>query len=246
MKISIITVVKNDEECIEKTIKSVINQNQPLEYIVVDGNSSDSTLKVIKKYKDKIHLIISENDTSLYDAMNKGIKEATGDIIGICNSGDVIKNNGITLVLNEFKSKSLDFVFATVKRNYTGDPVIKSGFDEKKIYYNFDFATCHSTGFYIKNDAQKQLGPYDTNFKCSADYDFFYRMINSKKYIGGSTPKNIIVGEVAKGGFSSTISFFDHLHEETKIRFKNKQNFVLIFAIYINALIKKLLKIKIT
>ena len=105
MKISIITVVKNDEESIEKTIKSVLNQNQPLEYIIVDGNSSDSTLKVIKKYEDKIHLIISENDTGLYDAMNKGIKEATGDIIGICNSGDVINNNGITLVLNEFKSR---------------------------------------------------------------------------------------------------------------------------------------------
>tara|TARA_B100000787_G_C16196945_1_gene301613 strand:+ start:2077 stop:2817 length:741 start_codon:yes stop_codon:yes gene_type:complete len=243
MKISIITVVKNDEESIEKTIKSVLNQNQPLEYIIVDGNSSDSTLKVIKKYEDKIHLIISENDTGLYDAMNKGISKATGDIIGICNSGDVIYEGGLNLVFNEFQSKNLDFVFATVKRNYTGDPVIKSGFNEKKIYYNFDFATCHSTGFYIKNDVQKQLGPYDTNFKCSADYDFFYRMINSKKYAGGTTPKNIIVGEVAKGGFSSTISFFGHLNEETKIRFKNKQNFLLIFVVYINALIKKLLKI---
>ena len=90
MKISIITVVKNDEKFIDKTINSIINQNLPIEYIVVDGNSNDSTLEIIKKYQNKIDLIISEEDANLYDAMNKGIKNATGDIIGICNSGDII------------------------------------------------------------------------------------------------------------------------------------------------------------
>ena len=242
MKISIITAVKNDEKFIDKTINSIINQNLPIEYIVVDGNSNDSTLEIIKKYKNKIDLIISEEDTNLYDAMNKGIKNATGDIIGICNSGDVILENKLKIVLEEFKTKNLDFVFATVKRNYTGGTIIKYGFNEKKIYYNFDFATCHSTGFYLKSSVQKELGTYDTNFKCSADYDLFYRLINAKKYIGGSTPKGIIIGEVAKGGLSSQISFLNHLKEESKIRFKNKQSFILIILIFLNALIKKLFK----
>ena len=242
MKISIITVVKNDEKFIDKTINSIINQNLPIEYIVVDGNSNDSTLEIIKKYQNKIDLIISEEDTNLYDAMNKGTKNANGDIIGICNSGDIILENKLKIVLEEFETKNLDFVFATVKRNYTGGTIIKYGFNEKKIHYNFDFATCHSTGFYLKSNVQKELGTYDTNFKCSADYDLFYRLINAKKYVGGSTPKDIIVGEVAKGGLSSKISFIDHLKEESKIRYKNKQSFILIILIFLNALIKKLFK----
>ena len=240
MKISIITVVKNDEKFIEKTIKSIINQNLLIEYIVVDGNSTDATFEIIKKYQNMIDLIISEKDDGLYDAMNKGIKNATGDIIGICNSGDVILENKLPIVLKEFETKKVDFVFATVKRHYTGGTIIKSGFNEKKINYNFDFATCHSTGFYIKNSVQKEIGTYDTSFKCSADYDLFYRLINVKKYIGGSTPKDLIIGEVAKGGLSSQISFFNHLKEETKIRFKNKQSYILIILIFLNAIIKKL------
>ena len=240
MKISIITVVKNDERFIEKTVKSIINQHLPIEYIVVDGNSTDATFEIIKKYQNKIDLIISEKDDGLYDAMNKGIKNATGDIIGICNSGDVILENKLPIVLKEFETKKVDFVFATVKRHYTGGTIIKSGFNKKKINYNFDFATCHSTGFYIKNSVQKEIGTYDTSFKCSADYDLFYRLINVKKYIGGSTPKDIIVGEVAKGGLSSKISFFNHLKEESKIRYKNKQSFILIILIFLNAIFKKL------
>jgi glycosyltransferase involved in cell wall biosynthesis len=240
MKISIITVVKNDERFIEKTVKSIINQHLPIEYIVVDGNSTDATFEIIKKYQNKIDLIISEKDDGLYDAMNKGIKNATGDIIGTCNSGDVILENKLQIVLKEFETKKVDFVFATVKRHYTGGTIIKSGFNKKKINYNFDFATCHSTGFYIKNSVQKEIGTYDTSFKCSADYDLFYRLINVKKYIGGSTPKDIIVGEVAKGGLSSKISFFNHLKEESKIRYKNKQSFILIILIFLNAIFKKL------
>ena len=240
MKISIITVVKNDEKFIEKTIKSIINQNLLIEYIVVDGNSTDATFEIIKKYQNKIDLIISEKDDGLYDAMNKGIKNATGDIIGTCNSGDVILENKLQIVLKEFETKKVDFVFATVKRHYTGGTIIKSGFNKKKINYNFDFATCHSTGFYIKNSVQKEIGTYDTSFKCSADYDLFYRLINVKKYIGGSTPKDLIIGEVAKGGLSSQISFFNHLKEETKIRFKNKQSYILIILIFLSSIIKKL------
>ena len=87
--ISVITVVKNDQENIEKTIKSVINQkNVNLEYVIIDGNSSDDTLKIIKKFKKKINKIISKPDKGIYDAMNKGIKFSKNDIIVFCNSGD--------------------------------------------------------------------------------------------------------------------------------------------------------------
>ena len=108
MKISIITVVKNDEKFIDKTINSIINQNLPIEYIVVDGNSNDSTLEIIKKYQNKIDLIISEEDKNLYDAMNKGITKATGDIIGICNSGDIILEDKLKIVLEKGKISNHD------------------------------------------------------------------------------------------------------------------------------------------
>ena len=243
MKISIITVVKNDERFIEKTVKSIINQHLPIEYIVVDGNSTDATFEIIKKYQNKIDLIISEKDDGLYDAMNKGIKNATGDIIGICNSGDVILENKLPIVLKEFETKKVDFVFATVKRNYTGGTIVKSGFNEKKINYNFDFATCHSTGFYIKTNVQRELGNYDTNFKCSADYDLFYRLIVKKKMNGMATKKSEVFGKFRRGGLSSRIRYIDFLKECSQIRLDNKQNLIIVYLIFFARLLRNFRKI---
>ncbi len=242
MKITIITVVKNDEKNIETTIKSILSQDIKIEYIVIDGNSSDSTRGLIQKYKNQIDLIISEKDEGIYDAMNKGIDHANGDVIGFCNSGDILKKGGLNHVANAFKKNNCDYVFATIKRNYTGASIIKHGFDIKRIKYNFDFATAHTTGFYLKKKVYLEIGLYDTNFKCSADYDLYFRMINAKRYKGESTPKNIVIGEVARGGFSYKTSFIEHLNEESKIKLKNKQSFCIIVLIYINALIKKIFK----
>ena len=87
--VSIITVVRNNSDTIEHCIKSVLAQNFPnIEYIIIDGNSSDGTLEIIKKFRSKIFRVISENDKGIYDAFNKGIKIANGDIIGILNSDD--------------------------------------------------------------------------------------------------------------------------------------------------------------
>ena len=90
MKVSIITVVKNNEDKIEKCINSVINQSyKDIEYIIIDGNSSDDTKKIIQKYKNQILIfLLSEKDNGIWDAMNKGINLATGDIIGFLNSDD--------------------------------------------------------------------------------------------------------------------------------------------------------------
>jgi len=247
-KFSIITVVKNDQYNIEKTIKSILDQRQysEVEYIVIDGNSSDKSLSIINRYKNEIDKIISENDTGIYDAMNKGMLHTTGSIIAFCNSGDFLYPKGLFYVEKEFISKKCDFVFGTVKRNYLGSQIVKKGFNKKRIHYNFDFATAHSTGFYAKKELINFIGNYNTKFKCSSDYDFYMRMINANKFLGSSTTGNKIIGEVASGGYSSTLSFFDHLLEETKIRIKNKQNIFYIALIFINAIFKNYLnKIKI-
>ena len=128
-KFSIITVVKNDEKNIEKTIKSILNQklNVEVEYIIVDGNSSDRTLEIINLYKNHINKIISENDEGIYYAMNKAISCSSGNIIGVCNSRDIIYPRGLFHIEKEFRTNNCDFVFGTVIRNYLGNKILKHG-----------------------------------------------------------------------------------------------------------------------
>ena len=115
--ITIITVVKNSEENILKTIKSVTEQNyNNLEYIIIDGNSSDKTLSIIKTYEKKINYWCSINDEGIYDAMNYGIMLSKGEIIGMINSGDIFKEKALTTVANYFKNnKDLSYLFGTVQ-----------------------------------------------------------------------------------------------------------------------------------
>ena len=243
LTLSIITVVKNDESNIEKTIKSIINQkNIKLEYIVIDGNSSDKTLAVINNYQKNINKIISENDDGIYDAMNKGIINSTGDIIAFCNSGDIFYDNSLSKVVNIFNNKNFDYVFGSVLRNYMGGKqILKYNLNPKRIFYNFDFATAHSTGFFLKQKIYKKIGLYDLKFRCSSDYDLYLRLIK-RKFIGASTAKKDLIGNVASGGFSSKISFFSHLLEETKIRLNNNQSIFVVIVLFLNAIIKNIIK----
>ena len=104
--LSIITVVKNSESTIEKTIQSVLSQKiENLEYIIIDGNSSDNTLGIIKKYEDKIDYWCCIEDEGIYDAMNYGLKLSSGKIIGLINSGDIYTNDSLKTVLKYFKKK---------------------------------------------------------------------------------------------------------------------------------------------
>ena len=236
--LSIITVVKNDVINVEKTIKSIIQQkDQDIEYLVIDGKSSDGTLQKVNNFKNKIDKIISSKDRGIYDAMNIGIRNANGKFIGFCNSGDIIKINSLKTII-KFLKKDIDVLFATVKRNYIGTTIIKSGYNLRRLNYNFDFATSHSTGFYVKKNIHKKIGYYDLQFKCSSDYDFYLRLFKNKNIIVKSTPKNKIIGEVKSGGFSSTLTPLQHLNEETKIRIKNNQSFIFICIIYLNTLFK--------
>ena len=240
--LTIITVVKNDVLNIERTIKSIISQkNKKIEYIIVDGNSKDGTTDIIKKYKKKIDKISFKKDNGIYDAMNNGIKMSNGKYLGFCNSGDIIRKKGIQRIQKKL-NKNIDVLFATVKRHYLGKTITKSGFNLKRLNYNFDFATSHSTGFYIKKSFHDKIGFYNLNFKCSADYDFYLRIFKLKNLKVMSTNRNKIIGEVQSGGFSSTYSSFDHLIEETKIRMKNNQNIFLISLIFVNTLIKNFIK----
>ncbi len=230
--ISIITVVLNNDKFLEKTIKSVINQKvKNFEYIIIDGGSSDNSLKIIKKYEKKISYWVSEKDIGLYDAFNKGMILAKGHFIGIINSDDIYTSNALSIVSKYIKKNSnIDFMFGSVKKHWG----VLSGYRPHKIKYSWGFYSSHSTGFFIKRESAKKVGLYNTNYKYHADYDYFYRMIVHHAMKGISTSKREIVGIFRRGGFSSTIHYRKMFFEELKIRYYNKQNIfeILIIAIY--------------
>jgi len=228
-KFSIITTVFNGEETIGKTIESVISQTyNNYEYIIVDAKSEDNTLKEIDKYKKYITKVISEPDKSIYEGMNKGIKISTGEIIGIINSGDIYSSDALKIINNYFKNNNLDFMFGTVLKKK-----ILYKYEPNKIWWSFNFYPAHSGGFFVKKKIHNELGLYDTRYKCSADYDFFYKLIVKNKKKGTITKKEELISTFDLGGYSSRLSLFEHMLEETNIRINNGQNKLVVLLIFI-------------
>jgi glycosyltransferase involved in cell wall biosynthesis len=234
--ISIITVTYNGEKHIEETFKSVFGQTyKNFEYIVIDGGSSDQTLKLIRKYEDKIDYWLSEKDLGIYDAFNKGMQLCQGDYLGFINSDDVYEANTLETLLKYInKNQDADFIFGSVKKHWG----ILHGYKPWKIFYSWGFYSSHSTGFFIKTESAKKVGLYNLKYKYSSDYDYFFRMIVDHKMKGVSTKKNELFGTFRRGGFSSTINFLDHFFEEIRIRLNNKQNKFLVLFIFIYKYIK--------
>jgi|TARA_B110000438_G_scaffold299974_1_gene351286 glycosyltransferase involved in cell wall biosynthesis len=236
-KFSIITVTLNSEATIEKCIQSVINQNyQNCEYIIIDGGSNDNTLNIINKYKDKISVLISEKDNGIWDAMNKGINIATGDIIGFLNSDDFYYSNVFTTANKYFLNHNIDFLFGSVQKYK-----LMYGYQPWKIKWSFGFYTSHSIGFFIKTQKHKDVGLYNTKY-LSADLDFFYKLINNFKMKGIATRKDEIFGKFNSGGFSSKVNYIDHLIDLNKIRIGNNQNILFVYFLFLIKILKKPLK----
>ena len=233
-KISIITVVKNSSKTIEKTIQSLLSQKyKNVEYLVIDGNSTDGTLEILNKYRENISLLISEEDKGIWDAMNKGVSLAKGDIIGFLNADDTYYENSLNIVNDYFINNEIDFLFGSVEKYK-----LMHGYKPWKIKWSFGFYTSHSLGFFIKTNKHKEVGFYNSRF-LSADLDFFYRMIVEFKLKGIGTKKNEILGKFSKGGFSSRINYADHLRDLNLIRIHNKQNKLFVYLLYIGKIIKK-------
>ena len=169
MKISIVTPVYNAE----KTILSVINQqrNSLVEYIVIDGGSKDKTLEIINLYAGKIDILISEKDQGVYDAMNKGISLATGDIIGIINSDDWYNDGTIIAVEQAFiKYPEISIVHSPVK-NYVDGKHLSTFMPGNLVNLRFRFTVAHPSCF-IRKEVYERLGLFDLSYSMAADYDF--------------------------------------------------------------------------
>lgn len=186
MKISVITVTFNSASTLEQTILSVINQTYlNFEYIIIDGLSSDGTLDVIDKYKKNIEKIISEKDNGLYDAMNKGINIATGDVIAFLHSDDFYDNNQ---VLEKFATCFLknnsDAIYSDlyyVNKSNTSKIIRKwksGNYYPNSFYYGW--MPPHPT-FLVKKEVYKRFGNFNLLFKSAADYELMLRFILCKK-----------------------------------------------------------------
>tara|TARA_B100000941_G_C28502800_1_gene555385 strand:+ start:2180 stop:2932 length:753 start_codon:yes stop_codon:yes gene_type:complete len=239
--ISIITVVKNGEKHLEECINSVLTQSyKNIQYIIIDGNSTDNTISIIKKYEKDLFKWESQDDRGIYDAFNRGLKIATGELIGFINSDDIYCENALeTLVKYYNEYPEIDFIFGSVKKHWG----VLHGYKPWKIKFTWGFYSSHSTGFFIKKEAAKKVGQYNLKYKFSSDYDYFYRMIVKEKLKGIGTKKNEMFGIFRRGGYSSKIKFIDHFFEEINIRIDNGQNKILILLIFIYKFIKNINRI---
>lgn len=206
MKVSIVTVCYNSEATIDETINSVINQSyNNLEYIIIDGKSKDTTLSIINKYQNKIDKIISENDKGLYYAMNKGIKLATGDVIGILNSDDLFfSNNTVKHIVEQFKNnQKLQLLYGNILYFNSTDYKVKR-FWKSDSYFEkfFDFGNVppHPSVFVRKEIYKKDV--FNVNFKIAADYELLIRLLKKKKVKSYFLNKTIV--KMRDGGISTS------------------------------------------
>lgn len=178
IKITIITISYNSEKTIENTIKSVINQNyNNIEYIIIDGGSSDGTMSIINKYKDKINKIVSEKDRGISDAFNKGIKMATGDLICMINSDDLMNENAAQSVAEVYEENVDIYYGDIISVDQYKNRIRRKPRKLKRFLYS---QPIYHQSTYINKRAYEKFGLYDINLKMAMDYELLYKM-----YLGG-------------------------------------------------------------
>jgi len=208
MKISIITACFNSETTIKDTIVSVMSQreNYPnIEYVVIDGVSKDQTLEILNQHLSEIDVLVSEKDRGIYDAMNKGIQQATGDVIGILNSDDFYMDDQVIKdIANQFQTNKFDAVYADlvyVDQEKTENVVRywKSG-EYAPGKFIKGWMPPHPTLF-VKKQVYDRYGAFNLDFKTSADYELMLRLIHKEKINVGYLPRVIV--KMRTGGQSN-------------------------------------------
>jgi glycosyltransferase involved in cell wall biosynthesis len=207
MRVTIITSTYNSEKYLRDCIDSVIQQDYPdIEHIVVDGLSTDGTMDIVKSYGNHIAKYISESDRGMYDAINKGMKMATGEIIGILNSDDMFASKDVvTNIVKAFKEQNVDCIYGDLQyvdadnvnklyRTWKGKPY-------KRSLFYFGWMPAHPT-FYIKHTLVEKYGGYENHFYSAADYEFMSRYLFVHRVSAYYLPKLLV--KMRRGGQSNS------------------------------------------
>lgn len=227
--VSVLTPCYNSVKTIGKTLECIENQTyKNIEYIIVDGGSTDGTLELIEQHRDKLpeqFTLISEKDSGIYDAMNKGIGLAKGQLIGIVNSDDWYENDTVEQVVKHYQGNTQEVIYG-MQRTYL------NGKEKATFIYHHEFLSdqmiTHPTCFVTK-DAYKELGTFDLKYRSAADYDLMLRFWESKKVV--FTPVYRVLSNFQLGGMSSSQT---GVRENATIRYergymsKKKYQFVMI------------------
>ncbi|MGL4364822.1 MAG: glycosyltransferase family 2 protein [Bacteroidales bacterium] len=238
MTISIITTTYNSYHTLSDTIESILSQTyNNIEYIIVDGASNDGTIQLIKDLENRVKCLkdyrefsfkyISEPDKGIYDAMNKGIKMATGDVVGILNSDDFFSSNDILQnIANAFNNQEIDVVYGDV--HFVSPANLKKcvRYYSSKIFHSslmrFGFMPAHPS-CYIKREWFNKITPYKTNYQIAADFEFLLRLIVVEKSVLLYLPIDMVtmrLGGASTNGLQSYVTIMkEHLQalRENKI-----------------------------
>jgi len=212
IKVSVITVVYNGVKTLEQTIISVLNQSyKNIEYIIIDGGSTDGSKELIKKYEGHLSYWISEPDGGLYDAMNKGILKATGQLIGMINSDDWYESNAVETVVKTYRSNPEKRIFHGDRKDILDNGAVKlkkfnpSG--AKLIYYGMTYN--HPSMFVHK--AIYETGLYNTDLKALSDYEFVLKHYLSNPDFFSYIPQTYV--NYRLNGISGNMIFSDAIKE---------------------------------
>lgn len=216
MKISVVTVCLNAGNTIEDTLASVINQTcKNFELIVIDGGSKDTTVEIIEKYRDKISYFVSEPDSGVYDAMNKGIKAASGDFIIFLNADDIFYDENVLENVSKTLEQNLDIKFLFGDCQYLSEDkktITVQKFDQIKDDFSIILNNiCHQSIFYHKS-LFEQFGGYSLNYKIYSDWDFNIKCLAQNKVRAMYLP--IVVSKFRLGGICSSKKYAKRCQEE--------------------------------
>lgn len=218
--ISIITATFNSAKTLKDTIQSVLSQtNKDFEYLIIDGGSTDETIDIVKSYESEFSgrlKWVSEKDEGIYDAMNKGIKMASGDVVGILNSDDYFTSDDILQTVdNAFKSHEIDAIYGDIHFIRDGNPQKCVRYYSSRMFrpfwLRFGFMPAHPS-FYCKREVFEKAGLYSLDYKIGADYEMMVRLFKKYRIMSQYINKDFVTmrtGGASNNNVRSRITLID-------------------------------------
>nr|WP_293569177.1 glycosyltransferase family 2 protein [Prevotella sp.] len=224
MMISIITATFNSAKTLKDTIQSVLRQtNKDFEYLIIDGGSTDETIDIVKSYESEFSgrlKWVSEKDEGIYDAMNKGIKMASGDVVGILNSDDYFTSDDILQTVdNAFKSHEIDAIYGDIHFIRDGNPQKCVRYYSSRMFrpfwLRFGFMPAHPS-FYCKREVFEKAGLYSLDYKIGADYEMMVRLFKKYRIMSQYINKDFVTMRTGGASNNNVRSRITLINEDVK------------------------------